>query len=80
MRIVTEGDVCFSANPYTDADLMNSNHYWEMQKRPYTVLHLDAWMRGVGNASCGGPDADTLPKYRVPNKPMNYKLRISAVK
>ncbi len=80
VRIVTEGDVCFSANPYTDADLMNSNHYWEMQKRPYTVLHLDAWMRGVGNASCGGPDADTLPKYRVPNKPMSYKLRISAVK
>ncbi len=79
IRIVTEGNVSFSANPYTDADLMKAQHYWEMTKRPYTVLHLDAWMRGVGNASCGGPDADTLPIYRVPNKSMSYKLRISAV-
>ena len=46
-----------------------------MQARPYTVLHLDAWTRGLGNASCG---PDTLPIYYVPNKPMTYKLRISA--
>lgn len=55
---------------------MNSNHMWELTPRPYTVLHLDAWMRGVGNASCG-QDVDTLPIYRVPEKPMTYKLRIS---
>ncbi len=78
-RIETEGQVAFSANRYTDADLMNASHYWEMQKRPYIVLHLDAWMRGVGNASCGH-DVDTLPEYRVPNKPMSYKLRISPAK
>ena len=79
IKIETEGQVSFSAIPYTDADLMNSNHFWEMQARPYTVLHLDAWTRGVGNASCGH-DVDTLPIYRVPEKAMTYKLRISAVK
>ena len=79
IKIETEGQVGFSALPYTDADLMNSNHFWEMQARPYTVLHLDAWTRGVGNASCGH-DVDTLPIYRVPQKPLSYKLRISAVK
>ena len=78
VKIQTQGKVGFSALPYTDADMMNSNHFWEMQARPYTVLHLDAWTRGIGNASCGH-DVDTLPIYRVPEKPMTYKLRISAV-
>lgn len=79
IKIETEGNVAFSALPYTDEDMMNSNHYWEMTARPYTVLHLDAWTRGVGNASCG-QDVDTLEKYRVPNKKMSYKLRISTIK
>lgn len=53
---------------------MNAQHYWEMQPRPYTVLHLDAWLRGLGNASCG---PGTLHMFYVPEKPMTYKLRIS---
>ena len=78
VMIETEGNVSFSALPYTDADLMNAQHYWEMEERPYTVLHLDAWMRGIGNASCG-QDVGTLPEYCVPNEEMSYKLRISPV-
>ena len=76
INIETQGTVSFSAIPYTDEDLMHARHFWEMQARPYTVLHLDAWTRGVGNASCGH-DVDTLPEYRVPNKKMTYTLRIS---
>ena len=77
--IETEGQVAFSALRYTDADLMNCNHIWELTKRPYTVLHLDAWTRGVGNASCG-QDVNTLPQYRVPQQTLTYKLRISPLK
>ena len=76
VKIETEGTVNFSAQQFTDKDLMDANHTWEMTPRPFTVLHLDAWTRGIGNASCG-QDVDTLPIYRVPNKPMTYKLRIS---
>ena len=78
VKIETEGNVSFSALPYTDADLMHAQHYWEMEERPYTVLHLDAWMRGIGNASCGH-DVGTLPEYCVPNEVMTYKLRITPV-
>ena len=78
VKIATEGNVSFSALPYTDEDLMRAGHYWEMTKRPYTVLHLDAWMRGIGNASCGH-DVGTLPEYCVPNEKMSYKLRITPV-
>ncbi len=76
VKIATEGSVNFSVLPYTDEDLMNASHYWNLQPRPYNVLHLDAWLRGIGNASCG-QNVDTLPMYRVPEKPMSYKLRIS---
>lgn len=79
VRFETEGNVAFSALRFTDEDLMNSNHMWELQPRPYTVLHLDAWTRGVGNASCG-QDVGTLPVYRVPQRTLTYKLRISPLK
>ena len=65
-----------SALRYTDEDLMNTKHTWELQPRPYVVLHLDAALRGIGNASCG---PETMLKYQIPQKPMSYKLRISAL-
>lgn len=74
ISITTEGTVNFSALPWTDEDLYKANHMWELTPRPYTVLHLDGAKRGVGNASCGH-DVDTLPEYRVPNRPVTYKLR-----
>ncbi len=75
LTIETEGKVNFSALPWTDADLMNANHEWELVARPYTVLHLDGAMRGVGNASCGH-DVDTMPVYCVPDQPITYKVRL----
>lgn len=48
IRIQTQGNVSFSALRYTDADLMNAKHTWELEKRPYVVLHLDAALRGLG--------------------------------
>ncbi|GFI34141.1 beta-galactosidase [Bacteroidaceae bacterium] len=77
LKIETEGQVNFSALRFTDADLMKAQHMWELTPRPYTVLHLDAWTRGIGNASCG-QDVGTLPKYCVPETPQRYKLRLSA--
>ena len=79
IKIETEGKVSFSALQFTDKDLMDGQHMWELTPRPYTVLHLDAFMRGIGNASCGA-DVGTMPIYCVPNQPMSYKLRISPVK
>ena len=76
LHMQTEGEVAFSILPYTDIDLMKANHYWEMKARPYNVLHLDARTRGVGNASCGGAEADTMVKYRVPQTTLTYKVRI----
>lgn len=73
--IETEGNVSFSALRYTDADLMNAKHAWELQERPCIILHLDAQIRGLGNASCG---PETLQSYKIPLMPVSFKLRISA--
>ena len=77
VKIQTEGNVSFAAVPYTEQDLMEANHTWELTPRPYTVLHLDAAYRGVGNASCGG--VDTRKAYCVANKPYSFKLRLTPV-
>jgi len=48
----------FSAQHYTDEDLWQTKYLHELTsiRRPEVVLHLDAAMRGLGNASCGpGP-------------------------
>ena len=34
VQIDTEGDVSFSVLPWTDEDLMNAKHLWEMEPRP----------------------------------------------
>ncbi len=79
VSITTEGNVSFSALRYTDEDLMNANHIWELQARPFIALHLDAMLTGVGNASCGH-DVGPLPMYSVPESPLSYKLRIQSVR
>lgn len=77
LKIETEGNVSFSALPYTDADLKQAKHQWELQKRPFIYLHLDAYQRGIGNASCG---PHTIEAYHIKQQPYSYKLRLSAIK
>lgn len=76
LRIEAQGLPSFSAMQNTDEQMMNARHQWELTPLPYTVLHIDAATRGVGNGSCG-EDVQTLPEYRVPERILGYKLRIS---
>lgn len=78
IKVRTAGNVSFSALRYTDSDLMEAQHTWELKPRPYIVLQLDASIRGVGNASCG-KDVDTLPIYRIQPMDESYKLLFSPV-
>ena len=79
LTIQAEGEPTFSALRNTDEDLMNAMHQWELTPRPYTVVHIDASTRGIGNASCGA-DVGTMPKYSVPDHQLGYKLRLTAKK
>ena len=64
--------IYFSANRYTDADLMNAQHTWDIKARPYIWLQLGMDIRGLGNASCGpGP----MQKYVIDGK-QTYEFRV----
>lgn len=74
-----DGNLGFSAQHYTDEDLWNTKYLHELKKirRPEVVLHLDAAMRGLGNASCGpGP----MKKYELGEKSYSYRFLISRMK
>ena len=62
MKIETAGDVAFSLNPWSDAELRTSRHEWELPTSNRTVAHFDAIQRGLGNHSCG---PEPLSKYTI---------------
>ncbi len=75
LKIETQGQVNFSTLHYTDADLYQASHDFELTARDETILHLDYMQRGLGNASCG---PDVLSKYMVPSSgSYTYILRFS---
>ena len=79
IRIRTGGRLAFSALHYTDEDLWQTKYKHELKSiyRPEIILHLDAAMRGLGNASCGpGP----LPQYELREKSYSYGFVIQPVK
>ncbi len=77
LRLQVEGDVSFSLSRYTDADLMNASHEWQLEPRPYLYMHLDGALRGVGNGSCGA-GTGTIPEYCIPKEPVTFKVRFSS--
>lgn len=69
--------IYFSANRYTDADLMNAQHTWDIKARPYIWLQLGMDIRGLGNASCGpGP----MQKYVIDgNQTYEFRVRMKKI-
>lgn len=73
--IQTEGRVNFSALHFTDGELKDAQHDFDLRPREETILHLDYMQRGLGNASCGPA---VLSQYTVPSYgSYSYKLRFS---
>ncbi len=73
------GNLSFSAQHYTDEDIWKTkyNHQLGDIKRPEVVLHLDAAMRGLGNASCGPAQ---LEQYKLNDETYSYRFLIKRMK
>ncbi len=67
----------FSALNYSDQKLYEAKHIFDVTEDPFISLHLDAYTRGTGIATCG---PGTLGRYKVPVGSVTQKFRISAVK
>lgn len=66
----------FNASPYSQEELAEKKHNYELQESSFTVLCLDFAQSGVGSHSCG---PELLPQYRIDGEAMAYSLQISPV-
>lgn len=74
-RIECPEGVYFSAIPYTDQQLADAKHQWELKPQGYINLQIDRELRGLGNASCGpGP----MQQYIIQKgEPIKYTFRVT---
>ena len=77
-RIEVDGECAFTALRYTDEELHDAAHQWELPESDRIVLHLDAAHRGVGNGSCGYKTG-TLEKYCIFDEELELHFRITEV-
>lgn len=66
LMIAASDQLSFTALHFTDQDLHQAKHLYQLRPRGETVLSLDYTQQGLGNASCG---PDQLPAYKIPFKP-----------
>ena len=63
--IVTGKSFSFNASPYTQEELTNKAHSYELEPCGSTVLCVDAMLAGIGSNSCG---PQLLEQYRPGTK------------
>lgn len=73
LRISSDTPFSFSASEYTQEELTNKAHNFELKKCPDTVLCVDYKQNGIGQNSCG-PIA--RKQYRFDEKEFEFAIRI----
>ncbi len=68
---ISDNDFSVNASHYTQEELSEKKHSFELVESDYTVLCMDGAMSGVGSASCG-PKLDEI--YRVNDKELEYSF------
>ncbi len=79
LLIEAEGLPSFSALHYSDSELANKQHMFDLDKAEATFIHIDAFQRGIGNASCGQGTGPIMPYIAMPGMNVGYKLRLTPV-
>ena len=62
VKFTSDNDFSFNASEYTQEELAQKRHNYELEKCGSSVICIDSRMAGVGSNSCGPALAD---KYRV---------------
>lgn len=63
VAVETKGNVAFSLLPYSDIELKDAAHTWELEKGD-VYAHFDYKQKGLGNGSCG-TNTGTMSKYKL---------------
>ena len=62
LTATSDKEFAFNASVYTQEELTEKQHNFELEPSGYTVLCLDYAQNGIGSDSCG---QDLLPQYRL---------------
>ena len=73
LRFTSDPGFSFSASEYTQEELAEKRHNFELKKFGSSVVCVDGMMAGVGSNACG-PALDE--KYRLPLPEISAKFRI----
>ncbi|MDR0929622.1 MAG: DUF4981 domain-containing protein [Oscillospiraceae bacterium] len=65
----------FNISPYTQEELTQKKHNWELEASGYTVLCLDYKHSGIGSNSCG---PELLQTYRFDEEKFTFALTLAA--
>ena len=68
---ISDSDFSVNASHYTEEELTEKKHNFELTESDSTVLCMDGFMSGVGSASCG-PKLSEL--YRLNDKELSYSF------
>ncbi len=71
----------FALWPYSLADLERARHPFELPRRPFNTLHIDAQLEGVGGNDSWSRGGQPLEKYRIKgNEPHEYSFTIQPLR
>ena len=73
VKFTSSGDFSFNASEYTEEELAEKRHNFELQKCGSSVICIDSKMAGVGSNSCGPALAE---KYRLPLPKLTAEFHI----
>lgn len=76
VKFTSNGDFSFNASEYTEEELAEKRHNFELQKCGSSVICIDSQMAGVGSNSCGPALAE---KYRLPLPKLEAEFHIEIV-
>jgi len=73
LQVTAQTPFCFNASPYTQEELTEKKHSYELTECGSTVLCLDYAQNGIGSGSCGPV---LLEKYRLDETDIQFTLRL----
>lgn len=73
LAVVSEKTFCFNASVYTQEELTQKNHNFELEPSKATILCLDYAQNGIGSNSCG---PDLMEKYRLDAPEFTFEIEL----
>ena len=79
ISVVSEKPFSFNASRYTQEELTQKAHNFELVPSPYTVLWIDFTQDGIGSNSCG-PGPEEQYQFKENEFTFAFGVRMGALK